>query len=72
MKFDDVFKTIYDDIIFPICNKKKMQVGTALDVNKPGFILEDIIRSIEESEVLIADITPIPHNGCRQPKRRRV
>ena len=36
---------------------------------------ETAIRSIQESgfEVLaIHDITPVPHNGCRPPKRRRV
>ena len=36
---------------------------------------ETAIRSIQESgfEVIaIHDITPVPHNGCRPPKRRRV
>ena len=41
----------------------------------PGNGRESAIRSLNNSgiEVMeIVDITPIPHNGCRPPKRRRV
>ena len=44
-------------------------------VKGPGSGRETAIRSIQNTgiEVLgIKDVTPIPHNGCRQPKRRRV
>ncbi|MBM3675077.1 MAG: 30S ribosomal protein S11 [Actinobacteria bacterium] len=44
-------------------------------VKGPGSGRETAIRSIQNTgiEVLgIKDITPIPHNGCRPPKRRRV
>jgi small subunit ribosomal protein S11 len=44
-------------------------------VKGPGSGRETAIRSIQNSgiEVVgIKDVTPIPHNGCRQPKRRRV
>ena len=44
-------------------------------VNGPGNGRESAIRSLNNSgiEVMeIVDITPIPHNGCRPPKRRRV
>ncbi len=44
-------------------------------VSGPGSGRESAIRSIHgmNIEVLeIVDITPIPHNGCRPPKRRRV
>jgi small subunit ribosomal protein S11 len=44
-------------------------------VKGPGSGRESAIRTISNSgiEVLsIKDITPIPHNGCRPPKRRRV
>ncbi|MEK7264217.1 MAG: 30S ribosomal protein S11 [Bacteroidota bacterium] len=44
-------------------------------VNGPGSGREAAIRAIQTSgmEILqIRDITPIPHNGCRPPKRRRV
>ena len=44
-------------------------------VKGPGAGRESAIRSIHNSgiEVIeIIDVTPLPHNGCRPPKRRRV
>lgn len=44
-------------------------------VKGPGSGRESAIRSINSAgiEVLeIQDVTPLPHNGCRPPKRRRV
>jgi small subunit ribosomal protein S11 len=44
-------------------------------VNGPGSGRETAIRTIQNTgiEVVgIKDVTPIPHNGCRPPKRRRV
>ena len=44
-------------------------------VKGPGSGRESAIRTIHTSgiEVLeITDVTPLPHNGCRPPKRRRV
>jgi small subunit ribosomal protein S11 len=44
-------------------------------VKGPGAGRESAIRTIQNSgiEILaIRDVTPLPHNGCRPPKRRRV
>lgn len=44
-------------------------------VKGPGSGRESAIRTISTSGIdvsMIRDITPIPHNGCRPPKRRRV
>lgn len=44
-------------------------------VRGPGSGREAAIRSIQGSGLFITsitDVTPIPHNGCRPPKRRRV
>ena len=44
-------------------------------VKGPGSGRETAIRTIQNTgiEVVgIKDVTPIPHNGCRPPKRRRV
>jgi small subunit ribosomal protein S11 len=44
-------------------------------VKGPGSGRESAIRSISQSgiEVIsIKDVTPLPHNGCRPPKQRRV
>ena len=44
-------------------------------VSGPGSGRETAIRALQASGLeitLIRDVTPIPHNGCRQAKRRRV
>lgn len=44
-------------------------------VKGPGSGRESAIRSIQQAGLTIRaikDVTPIPHNGCRPPKRRRV
>jgi small subunit ribosomal protein S11 len=44
-------------------------------VNGPGSGRETAIRALQVAGLeitLIKDVTPIPHNGCRPPKRRRV
>ena len=47
----------------------------AVMVKGPGSGREAAIRSLQAAGLevsLIKDVTPIPHNGCRPPKRRRV
>ena len=44
-------------------------------VNGPGSGREAAIRALQAAGLevtLIRDVTPVPHNGCRPPKRRRV
>jgi len=44
-------------------------------VKGPGAGRESAIRAIDSKGIkvtIIRDVTPIPHNGCRPPKRRRV
>lgn len=44
-------------------------------VKGPGAGRESAIRSIHSSGIEVTeinDVTPLPHNGCRPPKRRRV
>ena len=44
-------------------------------VKGPGSGRETAIRALQAAGLeitLIKDVTPIPHNGCRPPKRRRV
>ena len=48
---------------------------TEVLVNGPGSGRETAIRALEATGIivtLIKDITPVPHNGCRPPKKRRV
>ena len=44
-------------------------------VKGPGQGRESAIRSLQSAGleiIMIKDVTPIPHNGCRPPKRRRM
>jgi len=44
-------------------------------VRGPGSGREAAIRSLQAAGIQVSsirDVTPIPHNGCRPPKRRRV
>jgi len=60
------------------CSKVAYDLGlrkVKVYVKGPGAGRESAIRTIHSSgiEVLeIVDVTPLPHNGCRPPKRRRV
>lgn len=58
--------------------KKSMDQGmksVEVYVKGPGSGRETAIRTIQSNGLeitLIKDVTPIPHNGCRPPKKRRV
>ena len=58
--------------------KKALELGVKeveVFVNGPGSGRESAIRSLQQAGLAIhaiKDVTPIPHNGCRPPKRRRV
>ncbi|MDO4662337.1 MAG: 30S ribosomal protein S11 [Tissierellia bacterium] len=58
--------------------KKAMDYGlktVEVYVKGPGSGRESAIRSLQAAGLevnMIKDVTPIPHNGCRPPKRRRV
>nr|AIA21321.1 30S ribosomal protein S11 [Pyropia kanakaensis] len=58
--------------------KQAMDQGlrqTEVLVNGPGAGRETAIRALQAAGLeitLIKDITPVPHNGCRPPKKRRV
>ncbi|MFA6033713.1 MAG: 30S ribosomal protein S11 [Myxococcota bacterium] len=58
--------------------KKAMEHGmkaVSIVVKGPGSGREAAMRALQNAGLkvaLVRDITPIPHNGCRPPKRRRV
>jgi len=58
--------------------KKAMEHGmknVEVFVKGPGAGRESALRALQAvgfNVVLIKDVTPIPHNGCRPPKKRRV
>ncbi len=58
--------------------KKAMELGVntvAVEIRGPGSGREAALRTLQAAGLkinYIRDVTPIPHNGCRPPKRRRV
>ena len=65
MAAEDAAKTAYD------AGLRKVKVF----VKGPGSGRESAIRTIHGAGIAVTeiiDVTPLPHNGCRPPKRRRV
>ena len=60
------------------CARRAMEHGVRkveVLVKGPGSGRETAIRSLQNVGIEVAsikDVTPVPHNGCRPPKRRRV
>lgn len=60
------------------CSKVAFEEGlrkVKVYVKGPGNGRESAMRAIHTSGIVISeiiDVTPLPHNGCRPPKRRRV
>jgi small subunit ribosomal protein S11 len=60
------------------CAKVAFELGlrkVKVFVKGPGSGRESAIRALHNSNIEVTeimDITPLPHNGCRPPKRRRV
>jgi small subunit ribosomal protein S11 len=60
------------------CSKEAFDLGlrrVKVYVKGPGSGRESAIRTVHNAGIEvteIVDITPLPHNGCRPPKRRRV
>lgn len=60
------------------CARKAMEHGLrsiGVFVKGPGAGRESAVRALQAAGLritIIKDVTPIPHNGCRAPKRRRV
>lgn len=58
MQFTDDFNALYKEVIQPTCSKYGFTAIRADDIYNNGLIIEDISRSIRESDIVIADITP--------------
>ena len=58
--------------------RKAMEHGMRtleIEVRGPGSGRESALRALQSAGFMITsirDVTPIPHNGCRPPKKRRV
>ena len=59
----------------PFASQLASEDAVAIFVKGPGAGRESALRAFQTvgmKVTLIRDVTPIPHNGCRPPKRRRV
>jgi len=60
------------------CARKAQEHGVrslSVEVKGPGAGRESALRALQGTGMkitMIRDVTPVPHNGCRPPKRRRV
>ena len=73
--FNNTIITITDLEGQVICWSSAGAMGFKGSRKGPGSGREAAIRSLQAAGLqisLIKDVTPIPHNGCRPPKRRRV
>jgi len=58
--------------------KKALEMGVKeveVQVKGPGSGRESAVRALQTAGLkisVIRDVTPVPHNGCRPPKRRRI
>ncbi|MEW6229703.1 MAG: hypothetical protein AB1700_16705, partial [Bacillota bacterium] len=58
IQYTDEFNALYNEVIRPTCESYGLQAIRAADIYSTGQILEDIVRSIQECFVIIADVTP--------------
>ena len=62
MQSGEPYDALFEDVIEPVADGMGLKAYRAVDVYKPGIILQDIIRGIAEAEVVIAEITPPNQN----------
>lgn len=58
MQFSPPFDGLFEDAIMPVAKTAGIHVEKADDTYGPGFVISDIMRRIDESDIVIADITP--------------
>jgi hypothetical protein len=58
MQFTEEYNELYKEVIRPTCEKFGFSVVRGDDFYSAGLIIEDITRSIRESALIIADVTP--------------
>ncbi len=62
MEFSDAFNDLYTHVIKPVCKSAEINAVRADERHGPGQILSDIEQQISESNVVIADVTPVNAN----------
>ena len=58
MQFSEPYDSLYAEVIKPVADRVGYEAYRADDVLRPGIILQDIVRGIAGSDVIIAEVTP--------------
>ena len=62
MQFTEQFNDLYDEVIRPVCEGLEIDAYRASDIYRPGVIFQDILQGLDQSSVVIADVTPANPN----------
>lgn len=62
MQFSSPYNEVYSEVIKAVCEDQEIDVTRIDEEAGPGMIIQDIVRSIREAKVVIADITPVNAN----------
>ena len=57
MQFTEQFNELFDEVIQPVCKGLEIDAYRASDIYRPGVVLQDILQGLDESYVVIAEIT---------------
>ncbi len=58
MQFTEPYNSLWEEVIKPVADKVGLEAYRADDVFRPGIVLQDIVRGISTSQVIIAEVTP--------------
>ena len=58
MQFGSPYDELYEEVIKPVCAEFKIEAVRADEVYGPGLIIGDVMRQIDEANLIIAEITP--------------
>jgi hypothetical protein len=58
MQFGEPYDTLWEEVIAPVAGQADFEAIRALDISRPGVILQDIVQQIITCDVVIAEITP--------------
>jgi ribosomal protein S11 len=68
-------ESLLSNFVADVLREGSLRVGKMADIKGPGPGRESSVRALGALGiriVSIADVTPVPHNGCRPQKRRRI
>lgn len=58
MQFTEEYTALFNDVIAPVCDAFGYEVIRGDNVYNNGLVIEDIVQSIRQSSVIVADVTP--------------